>query len=136
MNSYASRMEKLNRLGTPKQRRRKYREIIKELGARNIKLSDIIDPDSPKQIGFLDMLDTIPNATLDDAVILQQYGNAILNSDTRSAEFLRDSAGEKPSQQLVVEDTTSDISKMTLEELEDLHDLLKECVDKGYTDEH
>ena len=124
MNIYASRMEKLNRLGTPKQRRRKYREIIKELGARNIKLSDIIDPDSPKQIGFLDMLDTIPNATLDDAVILQQYGNAILNSDTRSAEFLRDSAGEKPSQQLVVEDTTSDISKMTLEELEDLDDFI------------
>lgn len=128
--AYNKRMEKLNLLGTPKQRRKKYREIVKEMGQRNITLTDIASGLGDKEKGFLDMMDKT-GMTMDEATILQQYSKAIINQDTKAAEFLRDTAGEKPSTQ--VDLTTKDesgISKMSLEELIELRDLLKGEADK------
>lgn len=128
--AYNKRMEKLNLLGTPKQKRKKYREIVKEMGQRNITLTDIASGLGDKEKGFLDMMDKT-GMTMDEATILQQYSKAIINQDTKAAEFLRDTAGEKPSTQ--VDLTTKDesgISKMSLEELIELRDLLKGEADK------
>lgn len=119
-------MEKQNLLGTPKQRRKKYKEIVKEMGARQITLDDISKDDmNGKLPGFLDMMDKT-GMTMDEAAILQQYSKAIIDRDTKAVEFLRDTVGEKPSQQLDINSTDeSGLSKMSYEELIELRDLLK-----------
>lgn len=124
--AYNKRMEKQNLLGTPKQRRKKYREIVKEMGARQITLEDISKDDfNGKLPGFLDMMDET-GMTMDEAAVLQQYSKAIIDRDTRAVEFLRDTVGEKPSQQLDINSTDeSGLSKMSYEELIELRDLLK-----------
>ena len=124
--AYNKKMEKQNLLGTPKQRRKKYREIVKEMGARQITLDDISKDDmNGKLPGFLDMMDKT-GMTMDEAAILQQYSKAIIDRDTRAVEFLRDTVGEKPSQQLDINSTDeSGLSKMSYEELIELRDLLK-----------
>ena len=120
-------MEKLNLLGTPKQRRKKYKDIVKELGARNITLKDIASDDlNGKYLGFLDMMDET-GMTMDEAAVLQQYSKAIVDRDTKAVEFLRDTVGEKPSTQLDIKsEDESGLSKMSLEELIELRDLLKQ----------
>lgn len=124
--AYNKRMEKQNLLGTPKQKRKKYREIVKEMGARNITLQDIASDDlNGKYLGFLDMMDET-GMTMDEAAVLQQYSKAIIDRDTKAVEFLRDTVGEKPSTQLDIKsDDESGLSKMSLEELIELRDLLK-----------
>lgn len=119
-------MEKQNLLGTPKQRRKKYKEIVKEMGARQITLEDISKDDfNGKLPGFLDMMDET-GMTMDEAAVLQQYSKAIIDRDTRAVEFLRDTVGEKPSQQLDINSNDeSGLSKMSYEELIELRDLLK-----------
>lgn len=125
--AYNKRMEKLNLLGTPKQRRKKYKDIVKELGARNITLKDIASDDlNGKYLGFLDMMDET-GMTMDEAAVLQQYSKAIVDRDTKAVEFLRDTVGEKPSTQLGIKtEDESGLSKMSLEELIELRDLLKQ----------
>lgn len=124
--AYNKKMEKQNLLGTPKQRRKKYKEIVKEMGARQITMDDISKDDmNGKLPGFLDMMDKT-GMTMDEAAILQQYSKAIIDRDTRAVEFLRDTVGEKPSQQLDINSTDeSGLSKMSYEELIELRDLLK-----------
>lgn len=124
--AYNKKMEKQNLLGTPKQRRKKYKEIVKEMGARQITLDDISKDDmNGKLPGFLDMMDET-GMTMDEAAILQQYSKAIIDRDTKAVEFLRDTVGEKPSQQLDINSTDeSGLSKMSYEELIELRDLLK-----------
>lgn len=109
-------MENAALKGSKSYRRRKYRTIIKELGERNITLDDISRGLGEKEPGFLDMLKTT-NATLDDAVILQQYAKAIVDQDTKAATFLRDTAGEAPKQQVEVESIGGGLSEMSLDEL-------------------
>ena len=106
-----------------KANRRKYKDIIKELGKCQISLEDIAS--GKKTEGFLYLLDE-NGATFDEMVVLQQYSKAIVDRDTKSAEFLRDSVGEKPSTQ--VDLTTKDesgLSQMSLEELREFRDMLK-----------
>lgn len=123
---YNKRMEKLNLVGSAKQRRKKYKDIVKELGAREITLADIAaDNFNGKTKGFLDMMDET-GMTMDEAVVMQQYAKAIIDKDTKSAEFIRDTAGEKPSTQLDMTMDGGGLSKMSLEELLELRDLLKE----------
>ena len=127
--AYNKRMEQLNLNGNKKQRRKKYAHIIKEMGARNITLEDVANGLGDKEKGFLDMMDKT-GMTMDETVVLQQYAKAIIHQDTRSAEFLRDTAGEKPSTQLDVNDVSDNgLSKMTIEELKELRDLLKKQAD-------
>lgn len=114
--SYNTRMENTAIKGNKSYRRRKYKTIIKELGERNISLKDIASGLGEKEPGFLDLLKTT-NATLDDAVILQQYAKAIVDQDTKAATFLRDTAGEAPKQQVEVESVGGGLSEMSLDEL-------------------
>lgn len=123
--SYNGLRESLNLKGTKKERRRKYKQIISELGIRNITMEDIAKGLGDKEPGFINMMHET-DMTLDEAVVLQQYAKAIINQDTRAAEFLRDSVGEKPSQQLDINSTDeSGLSKMSYEELIEFRDLLK-----------
>lgn len=124
--AYNKRMEKQNLLGSPKQRRKKYREIVKELGARQITLEDISKDDfNGKLPGFLDMMSET-GMTMDEAAVLQQYSKAIIDRDTKAVEFLRDTAGEKPSQQLDINSNDEGgLSKMSYEELIELKESLQ-----------
>lgn len=119
-------VERSTLLGTKTQRRKKYKDIIKELGQRNITFSDISQEDfseSSKYKGFLDMLKTT-DMTFDDAVILQQYARAITNGDTKAATFLRDTAEGSPKQQIDLTTDDNGLAKMSYEELISLRDAL------------
>lgn len=112
-------MERMSRLGTPTQKRKKYRTIVKELGSRGITLNDIKEENfNGKGHGFLEMMDET-GMTFDEVVVLQQYAKAIINQDTKAAEFLRDSVGDKPSTNvnMNVEEKTG-LDTMSIEELE------------------
>lgn len=108
-------MEKLNRLGNKAARRKKYKEIIKEMGARNITLDNISHGE--KIPGMIDLMNET-NMTMDEFVILGQYSKAILDRDTRASEFLRDSVGEKPSNVIDINSEDNGLSKMSLEDLQ------------------
>ena len=104
-------------------RRKKYKDIIKEMGECNITLEDI---SKGQKLGGLSYLLDKSGATLDEYVVLQQYANAIYDRNTKAAEFLRDSAGEKPSTQVEVNGRVeSGLASMSTEELIELRDLLK-----------
>lgn len=123
--AYNKRMEKQALTGTPKQKRKKYKEIVKEMGARGITLEDISKGLGKKEKGFLDMMKET-EMSMDEVVVMQQYAKAIIDQDTRSAEFLRDTVGEKPSTQIDVNDVSENgLSQMSIEELKELRDLLK-----------
>ena len=85
---------------------------------------------SKKQLGLRQVLDD-HKATLNDLVILQQFGKAILESDTRAAEFLRDTAGEKPSTQLDVNTTSNPIANLSETDLAELVEGLRAMKEKG-----
>ena len=64
--------------------------------------------------------------TMDEVVVLQQYAKAIIQQDTKAAEFIRDSVGEKPSSTVNMNvEEKSALESMTLEELEDYKLLLE-----------
>ena len=123
---YNGMMERINRIGTSKERRKKYKHIVEELGSRGITLNDISDENfNGKSRGFIDMIKK-EKMTMDEVVVLQQYAKAIIQQDTKAAEFIRDSVGEKPS--TVVDMSVGEksaIEQMSDEELENLRDLLK-----------
>lgn len=122
---YNGHMEKINLLGTKKTRAKKYKKIADEMGARMITLDDISNNFDKKKKGILDMMNET-EMTLDELVVLGQYSKAIIDGDTRSAEFIRDTKGEKPSTQLDITDNSSGISKLSDEELRELIKELKE----------
>lgn len=106
-----------------KSRRKTYKNIIKELGECQISLDDIAS--GKKTDGFLYLLDK-NGATFDEMVVLQQYSKAIIDRDTKSAEFLRDSAGQKPSTQVDLNDgRNSGLASLSDDELREMLALLK-----------
>ena len=109
-------------LGTKAQKRKKYRQLVKEMGQRNITLKDIALGEKEK--GFLDMIKET-ELTMDEVLILQQYSKAIVDRDTKAAEFIRDTAGEKPSTQIDLSDNDNGLSKMSLEELRAMKESLE-----------
>lgn len=119
-------MERINRTGTPSQKRKKYKTIVKELGARGITMKDISqDNFNGKSMGFLEMMGE-SGMTFDEVVVLQQYAKAIINQDTKAAEFLRDSVGDKPSSTVNMNvEEKSGLESMSLEELEQYKQLLE-----------
>ena len=123
---YNGMMERINRIGTSKERRKKYKHIVEELGSRGITLNDISDENfNGKSRGFIDMIKN-EKMTMDEVVVLQQYAKAIIQQDTKAAEIIRDSVGEKPSTvvDMNVEEKAA-LESMTLEELEDYKLLLE-----------
>lgn len=126
---YNTRMENLALNGTSKQKRKKFANIIKEMGVRNITLDDIAK--GGKKAGFIDMIEK-QSMTMDEVLVLQQYSKAIIDRDTKAAEFIRDSVGEKPSTQIDMSTDTKGLSMMSLDELRELKEALiaaqkKEC---------
>ena len=113
----AGALNKANKL-----KRKKYKDIIAEMGECNITLEDISK--GQKLDGLSYLLDK-NGATLDEYVVLQQYANAIYDRSTKAAEFLRDTSGEKPSTTVDLNDNRSGLSTMSTEELVELRDLLK-----------
>ena len=114
---FNKKMERENWIGSKKENRKRFRDLINELGVREISLEDIACGDKEK--GFIDALNQT-KFSLDEAVIIKQYAKAITDSDTRAAEFLRDTKGEKPSNQVEVSGELTGLSAMSLEELEEL----------------
>ena len=108
-------LEIKNALGTKTQIKKRLRNIIVELGNSKIDLSMIAEGTKNKQ--FLDALDS-QNATYFDTLVMQQMAKAIVDGDTKAAEFIRDTAGEKPSMQVDMNDVSKGISQMSTEELE------------------
>ena len=112
---YNTTRERIARLGTPTEVKKKMKQIAIELGARHITLQDIATQDfNGKSRGFIDMMDKT-GMTMDDVVMLQAYSKAIIDRDIKAAEFIRDTKGEKPS-------TTVDMSvhdKSPIEQMSD-----------------
>ncbi len=125
-----TRIENLNFYGNKAQMKRRFKDIIDDLGDRNITLNDVIDPTSPKQLGLKEVLRD-NQATLNDLVILRQYSKAIVDSDTRAAEFLRDTKGEKPRTDIDITNTRTPISSLSDQDLADLISGLKALKEKG-----
>jgi len=121
--AYATRMEHIN-LNGKKALHKKWKDIASELSEREITLAEICDPDSPKQLGLLEMAKS-QKMSLGDLTLLRQYSEAIVNGSTKAAEFIRDTMGEKPSTQLQIEEKPSGLKEMSLDELIELRDLLK-----------
>lgn len=128
---YNATRERIARNGTPTQVKKKMKQIAIELGARNITLQNIADQDfGGKSRGFIDMMEET-EMTLDDVVILQQYAKAIINQDTKAAEFIRDTKGEKPATTVDMSvDNKSPIEKMDDKELAEYKRLLKDNLNK------
>lgn len=127
---YNSTRERIARNGTPTTVKKKMKQIAIELGARNITLQNIADQDfGGKSRGFIDMMEET-EMTLDDVVILQQYAKAIINQDTKAAEFIRDTKGEKPATTVDMSvDNKSPIEKMDDKELAEYKKLLEANVE-------
>lgn len=129
---YNTTRERIARNGTPTTVKKKMKQIAIELGARNITLQNIADQDfGGKSRGFIDMMEET-EMTLDDVVILQQYAKAIINQDTKAAEFIRDTKGEKPATTVDMSvDNKSPIESMSDDELKEYKALLEANVKKG-----
>lgn len=108
-------LEAKNAIGTKQQLKKRLRNIAIELGNSKIDLSMIAEGTKNKE--FLDALDSA-NATYFDAMMMQQMAKAIVDADTKAAEFIRDTAGEKPSMQVDMNDTSKGLSQMSTEEIE------------------
>lgn len=89
---------------------RHYRTIVRELSDRQIPLNLLSDASRAK--GLAQMLEE-DICTLSELVILGQFAKAIDDSDTRAAEFLRDTAGYKPQTDVTVEHKTHGLASLT-----------------------
>ena len=78
-------------------------EIAKWLGQMTITKGELL---APEEIKDLEKAKEV-NMTIDEAMMLAQYQKA-LTGDTKAAEFIRDTAGEKPKEQIEVQGMTID----------------------------
>lgn len=108
-------LEIKNTLGTKTQQKKRLRDLVRELGNYHVSLEDLADV--PNQ-SFFKALDAA-NATYFEAMIMQQFAKSIVNGDTRAAEFLRDTAGEKPTTAVDIYDSNKGLAQMSTQELED-----------------
>lgn len=110
---------------TKSARKRRYRHIIEALGDRKVSLEDL--GLGIKNRGVLDAV-LSEGGSLDDYVVLQQYAKAIIEGDTKAAEFIRDTSGQKPTNVVDMTTTSSGLSEMSVEELRELKEALEENV--------
>ena len=89
---------------------RHYRTIVRELSDRQIPLNLLSDESKAK--GLAQMLEE-DVCSLSELVILGQFAKAIDDSDTRAAEFLRDTAGYKPQTDVTVEHKPQGLASLT-----------------------
>lgn len=84
-------------------RNRSLQEIAKWLGKLTLTKDELL---SPEEIQNLEQAKEV-NMTIDEAMMFAQYQRA-LAGDTKAAEFIRDTAGEKPKEQIEVQGMTID----------------------------
>lgn len=111
---YRALMETLNMKGTVKENDKKYKEVARRLGNMKFTLASLNDGE---QLGRLMSLVDDGTMDLDDLLMLSQFDKAITKQDTRAAEFIRDTRGEKPSTQLEVTENKSALSSLSEEQL-------------------
>lgn len=84
-------------------RNRSMQDIAKWLGKMTLTKGEILDPEEIKDLEKAKAV----NMTVDEAMMLAQYQKA-LAGDTKAAEFIRDTAGEKPKDEIEVHGMTID----------------------------
>lgn len=115
--------ERLNLQRDKKANRKMWKQIIHDLGSRKISIENIANGE---KMGGIEQVMEENNATLNDLVVLSQYAKAIITQDTRAAEFLRDTGGEKPTNDINVTNNSNDFfADMSIEDLENLKTLVK-----------
>ena len=107
---------------------RRWREIVNGLGERGITLTNIVLEE--KGQGLQDFFNE-KEITYKEAVVLRQYAKAIITGDVRSAEFLRDTSGEKPTTEISVQDSRSPLHDMSTEDLNELLDFYRKESNKN-----
>lgn len=110
-----TRRENLALFGNKTQQHKKWKNVVKELSDREISLGDIADENSPAQY-TLQAIAKENHLTLGELVVLRQYAEAIHGS-TKSAEFLRDTMGEKPSNDVNLSTTQSPLASLSDDDL-------------------
>ena len=85
-------------------RKTRYRELVKLLGENEIKLTTLLDPEESVKNEVINEMMCNSQLSYDELVVLRQYAEAIVNGSTKAAEFLRDTAGEKPATNIDVTD--------------------------------
>ena len=123
--TYNTRQEKLALYGAKKEQHKKWKNIAKELSDRHISLGDISDPSSPKQYALMDIAKH-ENLSLGELTVLRQFAEAIYTGSTRAAEFVRDTMGEKPTNDISLTTQKSPIEELSDEDLAALLAHLKE----------
>lgn len=91
--------------GKARRRKRAMKDIISAFGKE-----DAPDKVIAKLIQ-LGMLEQGESCTMDEALILAQYGKA-LSGNTRAAEFVRDTNGQKPQERVEINDLSKEKSKL------------------------
>lgn len=91
--------------GKARRKKKAMKDIIATLGKE----------DAPPQVIAkliqLGMLEQGEICSMDEALILAQYGKA-LTGNTRAAQFVRDTAGQKPKDEIEISDITREQSKL------------------------
>lgn len=91
--------------GKARRRKRAMKDIISTFGKE----------DAPETVVAkliqLGMLEKGESCTMDEALILAQYGKA-LSGNTKAAEFVRDTNGQKPQERVEINDLTKEKSKL------------------------
>lgn len=101
---------------------RHYKTIVRELSERQISLADIRDGSKAKGIAQMLGDDVL---TMGDLVVLGQFAKAIEDGSTSAAEFLRDTAGYKPVQEVQVEQKQGSIAQLSDAQLYQLLEALQ-----------
>lgn len=123
---HRARMERINIVGTKAQRRKKYKDILKEIGARNITFSNISNDE--KMLGLMDVFDQ-KEGTMDELAALKIMSIVLSGADRDSLkafEIVRDTVGEKPSNNVELAITKSPLDGMTTEELRELLEMYRD----------
>lgn len=91
--------------GKSRRKKKAMKDIILSLGKE----------DAPPQVVAkliqLGMLEQGEVCSMDEALVLAQYGKA-LSGNTRAAQFVRDTAGQKPKDEIEISDITREQSKL------------------------
>ena len=102
-------------------RKTRYRELVKLLGENEIKLTTLLDPEESVKNEVINEMMCNSRLSYDELVVLRQYAEAIVNGSTKAAEFIRDTAGEKPATNIdVTDERQSGIRQMSDDELKAL----------------
>ena len=91
--------------GKARRRKRAMKDIITMFGKEDA------PPKVVAKLIQLGMLEKGETCTMDEALILAQYGKALLGN-TRAAEFVRDTNGQKPKEKVEINDLSKEKSKL------------------------